>query len=139
MTNHRRPAGGAKPPAVGKQPPPGALDSKSEATVVQDIWSAVANLFTGKSHVEAIVRHEFSQLIEDIHSYYVQYRQGLLTKREAQLLITQRRNQIPGILAFRAQLQADLAQKATNDAIKVIQDALSAVLAAAFSGFKLAL
>jgi hypothetical protein len=133
MANKKPAGGGAKPP------PPMALDPKSEATVVQDIWTAISNFFTGGAQVEAFVRHEFSQLIEDIHSFYIQYRHGLLTKKEAQILITNRRNQIPGLLIARTQLRADLSQKATNDAIKVIQDAFSAVLAAAFSGFKFAL
>lgn len=134
-----KPARGAKPQPAAKPAAPSALDPTKEATVVQDIWKGVANFFTGKAQAEAVVRHEFSQLIEDIHSFYLQYHQGSLTKKEAQLLITQRRNQIPAILAFRTQLQSDLAQKATNDAIITIQDAISTVLSAAFSGFKFAL
>jgi len=118
---------------------PAALDPKSEATVVGDIWTAIANYFKGRGDVEQFVKHEFSQLIEDLHSYYVQYRAGQLSQDETQLLITQSRHEVPAILAYRTQLQADLAQKATNDAIKIIQEAITAILSAAFSGFKFAL
>jgi hypothetical protein len=125
--------------AGGASSPPGALDPQSEATVVGDIWKAVSDLISGASQVEQIVNHEFSQLIEDLHSYYVQYRSGQLNKRDAQFLITQRRSQVPAILALRAGLQANLAQQITNDGIKAIQEAFNTVLAAAFSGFKFAL
>lgn len=90
---------------------------------------------TGAARARDLEQHEFAQLIEDIHRYHVEYRNGTLSQRDAQELINDAMEDVQSTLATATAIRQDAIAGAMNVAIKVLSDAIHTVLNAAFAGF----
>jgi hypothetical protein len=91
------------------------------------------------SQASALEQHEFAQLIEDIHRYHQEYKNGQLSRPDAQELINDAIDDAQSTIATARGMREDSVRAATNAALQVLQKAIETTLSAAFTGFVFAL
>jgi hypothetical protein len=111
------------------------LDPSVLAPTVSDMLTAFGKAINGSFSADAFVRHELTQLVEDIQNYNALYRSKALSARDAQDLINGAIEAIPNVIATGAAIREDSVKIALNAAMQVLSQAIQTTLKAVFAGF----
>jgi hypothetical protein len=131
----KTPLAAARAGGGGGGAPPGTLNEGSLAPVVSSMLTAFAQSIAGNYQAGQLEQHEFTQLLEDIYEYNLEYQQNQLTAAAAQSLISMALDAVPSVIATARALRKDAAVIAMNGAKQVLNQAIQTTLSAAFGAF----